>query len=293
MFKMEVVTQDYYSATSGYIATAELIFSTSEGSSFTAGFGTAGGNFLGTATVSSHCPLQGGWSRECFAIQQNSSTSYTFYIFLLNAPGRGMFRVTTNTLDTFAYTGVPSFMSGTWIKPDQNSRVTAADVGLGSVNNTADADKPVSTAQAAAIANQTSPTINNPTIAGTLAGTSTANFYQAFATNGFFCRTGSLTTTTTLQTIYNCLAAGNQRRGFALVQAGTPNNSNGIYFFDATNTTNVYLSVIARNGNAPSSVLLGSNNAGTLALTVSITSAGLLQVSTSASGTTVWSLFFL
>ena len=116
MFKMEVVTQDYYSASSGYIATAELILSTSDGTSFTTGFGSPAGNFLGTATVSSHCPLQVGWNRECFAIQQNSSTSpgtsYTFYMFLLNAPGRGMFRVTTNTLDTFTYTGVPSFMSG-------------------------------------------------------------------------------------------------------------------------------------------------------------------------------------
>ena len=113
MFKLEVITQDYYIASSYYIATAELVFSTSDGTSSTTGFGSPAGNFLGTATVLTHCPLQAGWSRECFAIQQNSSTSYTFYMFLLNAPGRGMFRVTTNTLDTFTYTGVPAFMSGT------------------------------------------------------------------------------------------------------------------------------------------------------------------------------------
>ena len=81
-----------------------------------------------------------------------------------------------NTADAAAPSANPTF-TGTV------SGVTAAMVGLGNVNNTSDANKPVSTAQAAAIAVETSRAgaaeallapIANPTFTGTVSGVTAA-----------------------------------------------------------------------------------------------------------------------
>ena len=73
-----------------------------------------------------------------------------------------MFRVTSNMLDTFTYTGIPlDPVGGCLIQPVFNSRVTKADVGLGDVDNTSDLNKPLSTASTTALAlkaNLTGPT---------------------------------------------------------------------------------------------------------------------------------------
>jgi hypothetical protein len=167
MFKLEIITQHYYSANPFDFVKAEMIFSTTEGSSSQNGADST--PFFGAAS----CSLNGyGFDNTSLAIQQNSTTSYSFYVFMLEYAGRSMFRVTTNQVgDIFTYSGTQQAPSGCYITPDLNSRISKSDVGLNSVDNTSDENKPVSTAQQAALdlkANLSGPTFSGTTTVANL-----------------------------------------------------------------------------------------------------------------------------
>ena len=89
MFKIEFTTQNSYAADPSAFATAELIFSTSNGTQYVAG--NDGSNFFGCASVRFNSNVA-GYNETCFAVQQNSPTSYSFYTFMLSYPGRGMLK---------------------------------------------------------------------------------------------------------------------------------------------------------------------------------------------------------
>ena len=72
MIKIGFTTQNSYSANASAFATAEFIFSTSDGTASIAG--TNGANFFGCASVSVNSSVP-GYNQTCFAVQQNSSTS--------------------------------------------------------------------------------------------------------------------------------------------------------------------------------------------------------------------------
>jgi hypothetical protein len=79
----------------------------------------------------------------------------------------------SNTGDQVIPTTLPASDVYAWAKAATKPTYTATEVGLGSVNNTTDVGKPVSTATQTALdlkASLASPTLSNPTYTGTLTG---------------------------------------------------------------------------------------------------------------------------
>jgi hypothetical protein len=79
----------------------------------------------------------------------------------------------SNTGDQTLPTTLPASDVYAWAKAATKPTYTATEVGLGSVNNTTDVGKPVSTATQTALdlkASLASPTLSNPTYTGTLTG---------------------------------------------------------------------------------------------------------------------------
>jgi hypothetical protein len=289
MFTMEITTQQYYSASSGSFGTATLIFSTSEGTSSVNGANVT--PFYGCASVA--VSSSGAWyfDQTSIAIQQNSTTSYSFYIFMAEYPGRGMFRITLNGLDTFQYSILAQSPSGCWIYPDNNSRVTKADVGLGNVDNTSDASKPVSTAQQSALdlkANLAGPTFTGTVNCANLTASALITAANVRSTGIMYSSFGSLSATSTMQTIYNF--AG--KRGFVFLSGTGTVASSIVAFFDNI-TSAYYISTIARNGNASSSGFLGTTNAGTMIISVQADASKNIQVSSTVNGTVSWSVILV
>ena len=144
-------------------------------------------------------------------------------------------------------------------------------------------DKPVSTAQAAALGLKANAA--NPSFTGNL-NAANINYSGLLKSTS-----GSLSATTTLQTFYNFA----NKRGFLFIEANPPSASSILGYFDnylgaATN----FFSILARNGNSSSSSNLGTANGGTMMMVVScLTASKDLQVSVTAAATVNWSVMLL
>jgi hypothetical protein len=290
MFKMEVVTQHFYSASSVDFVTAEIYFSTSNGSASQPGADST--PFYGCASIKCSPNIAYNFDRTNVGIRQLSQTSYAFYIYMLEYPGRTMIRVTTNQAgDVFTSSSVVESPTGCWINPDFNSRVTKDDVGLGNVDNTSDASKPVSTAQQAALdlkANLAGPTtFTGTTNCATLNASGTVTAANVRSTGIMYTQFGTLASTSTFQTIYNF--AG--KRGLAFIIGTGTIASSIMAFFDNTYGAG-HVSIVARNGNSSSSSNLGTAQLGTMLITVQ-NSGNNLQVSSNSNGTVSWSVILL
>lgn len=103
MFKLEVLSQERFSASPFDFVAAELIFSTSQLGAENYSSASSQGFFYGCASVR----YNSSGTFE-FRIQQTSSStngpmSYTFFIQLYGYPGQGMFRATTSPGCSFQY----------------------------------------------------------------------------------------------------------------------------------------------------------------------------------------------
>jgi len=287
MFKLEIITQHYYSSNHADFVVAEIVFSTANG--VTSQLAFDGLDFYGAASV-----RFSGWnmSTTSFAIVQNSTSSYAFYFYMLEYPGGGLLRTTRSQAgDTFTYSGLQLAPTGTFINPSYDSRISAGDVGLDRVNNTSDVDKPLSTAATSALAlkaNLASPTFTGTVNCGTLTSSGTVTAANLRSTGITYSNFGSLSATSTMQTIYNF--AG--KRGLVLISGVGSISSSIVAIFDNI-TAAYYLSVIARNGNASSSGFLGTTNAGTMILSVQADASKNIQVSSTVNGTVSWSVILL
>jgi hypothetical protein len=290
MFKMELLTQHYYNANSVDFVTAEIYFSTSNGSSSQTGADST--PFYGCASMRCSPNIAYNFDRTSVAIRQLSQTSYAFYIYLFEFTGRSMIRVTTNQAgDVFTSNNVAESPTGCWINPDYNSRVTKDDVGLGSVDNTSDADKPLSTAATSALAlkaNLAGPTtFTGTTNCASLNASGTITAANVRSTGVMYTQFGTLASTSTFQTIYNF--AG--KRGLAFIIGIGTIASSIMAFFDNTYGAG-HVSIVARNGNSSSSSNLGTAQLGTMLIGVQ-NSGNNLQVNSTTSGTVSWSVILL
>ena len=162
LFQLELLSQHYFSASAADFVTARLIFSTANGAASILGNNST--PFYGAAS----CFTNGyAWDAASLAIQQFSSTSYGFFVFMQEYPGQGMFRITLDQAgDVFTYSGAVQTPTACWINPSADSRILKSDVGLGNCDNTSDMNKPVSTAVQTAL--NLKANLANPTITGTL-----------------------------------------------------------------------------------------------------------------------------
>ena len=161
MFQLDLQTQHYYSASFGDFASARLVFSTANSAASILGADST--PFFGTA----FCYVNASYSFDntYLAIQQFSTTSYGIFAYMLEYGGKGFFRTTLNQSgDTFTYSGIAQNPAGCYINPALTTWVTPATIGLGSVNNTSDSQKPVSVAQQAALDLKSN--ISNPIFTG-------------------------------------------------------------------------------------------------------------------------------
>lgn len=90
MFKLEIITQTFYSSNSDHFVTAELIFSTANGVASQVGNNNEA--FFGAAFVK--FKPDSDITNKSFAIKQTSTTSYEFFLYMRYYPGRSMFRTT-------------------------------------------------------------------------------------------------------------------------------------------------------------------------------------------------------
>ena len=139
MFKLELLSQHYYSANSNDFVTATLLFSTANNDASISG--SDGSPFYACASVAANGY---DWDQNSFSIKQNSPTSYSFFCWMQQYPGRGFFRITKTSTDSFVYSGAQVEPTGCCINPTYNPRVTKQDLGLGNVDNTSDLNKPIS-----------------------------------------------------------------------------------------------------------------------------------------------------
>ena len=121
-------------------------------------------------------------------------------------------------------------------------------------------------------------------------GNSQLSAYAIKSTSGFGSISGTLTTTSSSQTIYTF--SGSENRGFVIVEALTPNNSTVVGFFDSR-ASNTFLTILARQGNATGATNLSTANTGTLNITLTCNTSNQLRLSTPSSGTSNWSIIFM
>ena len=148
---ISVTTQSAFSTRDMRAVT--LVLSTTDTFSYTLGYDGVS-QVLAFATL--RAPSTWTNAVQDFAIEQVTAQSFAVWMRMPSVPGKGHYSVSTSNLDTWTHSGgtaaarptsmaiVPTLVTGT--------TVTKADVGLGNVDNTSDANKPVSTAQASAIA---------------------------------------------------------------------------------------------------------------------------------------------
>ena len=276
LFQLRLLSQAYY----GNFFACTLNFATNNGTITQYGYdGTA---FYCYADLQSTSANWGTLASD-WAVEQLSQTSYAFWLNMPIYPGSGFFTVQVSGTDVFTYSGT---LASVWptvgINPSV-SNITPGMIGLRNVSNTSDSDKPVSTAQAAALALKADTT--NPSFSGTLSA-------QNVTYSGLLKSvSGSLSATTTLQTFYNFA----NKRGLLFIEANPPSASSILGYFDnylgaATN----FFSILARNGNSSSSSNWGTANGGTMMMTVScLTASKDLQVSVTAAATVNWSVMLL
>ena len=321
LFRLRILTQAYF----GNFYQATLNFATSNGNSTQLGYdGSPMHCYADLQTTSEN--WQNGQIAGDFAVQQHSLTSFSFWMRMPVYPGSGFFEAITSSTDVFTYSGTLAASWPTTVAMQPSlSNIVPSMIGLGNVNNTSDSSKPVSTAQAAALAlkaNAANPTFTGTVSTATLTG-GTASFVSLRASNlvaaaqtntgnltvqgrlvgatGSFTSltysqtlsstSGSISATTTLQTFYNFT----NKRGLLFIEANPPSASSILGYFDnylgaATN----FFSILARNGNSSSSSNLGTANGGTMCMTVScLTASKDLQVSVTAAATVNWSVMLL
>ena len=82
-------------------------------------------------------------------------------------------------------------------------------------------------------------------------------------------------------------------RGFVVVEAGSPNNSTTLAFFDAL-SQNTFVTILARQGNVNTGTTnLNTNNGGTYNMSLFCNSSGSLRLSLTNAGTASWSIIFI
>ena len=280
LFRLRILTQSYF----GNFYQATLNFASSNGTSTGMGYDGVSPMYCYADLQTSTENWQNGNITGDFAIQQNSQTSFSFWMKMQIYPGSGFFEAITSATDTFVYSGtLASTYPETSAMSPSLSNVTPGMIGLGNLNNTSDLDKPVSTAQAAALGLKANAA--NPSFTGNL-NAANINYSGLLKSTS-----GSLSATTTLQTFYNFA----NKRGFLFIEANPPSASSILGYFDnylgaATN----FFSILARNGNSSSSSNLGTANGGTMMMVVScLTASKDLQVSVTAAATVNWSVMLL
>ena len=107
---LEINSNNFYSGSAIDEMRASLQFSTANGSLYES-LGNDGTPFYGQCSLI----CTNNINNTSFAIQQNSTTSYSFYYFTGSYPGNGVFSVRTH--DTFTYSGTQVNPSGCWINP--------------------------------------------------------------------------------------------------------------------------------------------------------------------------------
>jgi hypothetical protein len=149
-----------------------------------------------------------------------------------------------------------------------------------------------------AAANFTSCTLSGSlNFGGNIVGGANTNIsaFQLNASGGFRSDGGTAAFAAGVsQTIYTFGAgSGNVNRGFVVVEAGSPNNSTTLAFFDAL-SQNTFVTILARQGNVNTGTTnLGTNNGGTYNMSLFCNSSGNLRLSLTNAGTATWTLIFI
>ena len=149
-----------------------------------------------------------------------------------------------------------------------------------------------------AAANFTSCTLSGSlNFGGNIVGGPNTNIsaFQLNASGGFNSTSGTAAFAAGVsQTIYTFAAgSGNMNRGFVVVEAGSPNNSTTLAFFDAL-SQNTFVTILARQGNNNAgSTNLGTANTGTYNMSLFCNSSGNLRLSLTSAGTASWSIIFI
>jgi hypothetical protein len=249
------------------------------------------------------------------AVQQNSNTSYAFYVRITSTTREGFFTVYHSTGDTFTFVGTNAGNTrpSNGVHPMVSQPVDPAMIGAAPTVNPSFtgtlSTQNLGVSNLVLIPNDSLTIANTAGLIGALAGKATlggpANFSTLslsgllsgttvagttlIASSGFYSTTGFLTSTSSSQTIYQ---VGSSQRGLLVVDAEAPNSSSAVCFFSSASGV-FWLSIVARNGNAFGTGNVGTAFSGTNNLNVFINSTGAIRVSTTSAGTTRWSIVLL
>jgi hypothetical protein len=252
---------------------------------------------------------------EDVAVQQNSNTSYAFYVRITATTRAGFFTVYHSTGDAFTFVGTTAGSSrpSNGVHPMVSQPVDPAMIGAAPTVNPnftgTLTTQNLGVSNLVLLPNDSLTIANTAGLIGALSGKATlggpVNFSSCTlagplsAANisgntiignvGFQSSTGLVTTTSSSQTIYQ---VGSSQRGLLVVDAEAPNSSSAVCFFSSASGV-FWLSIVARNGNAFGTANVGTAFSGTNNLNVFVNSTGAIRVSTTSSGTTRWSVVLL
>ena len=324
VFSLQVTTQSPL----GGFRPAWIRFSTNNGNYVENSYDATPISFNAHVQVQTTSP---GWWYDTLgtdiAVTQLSNTSYAFYLKVYPNIGTGFFSVQHSTGgDSFAFEGTYSSTTrpANGIHPTVAPLVTADQIGAASSSS------PTITGTLSCQNLAASGTVSIPdgslsiadtfglqtalngkatlganvnfgscdlvgslTFGGNLTGgpNSQLSAYAINSSTGFGSLSGSLTTTSSSQTIYS-FSAASENRGFVVVEAASPNNSTVLGFFDSR-SGNTFLTILARQGNATGATNLSTANTGTLNITLTCNTSGQLRLSTPSTGTCFWSIVFI